>query len=893
LWTSRRTFDTNGAAPAVLAQILGSNYLATIPTSATNSFYPSNNPSGFVSASITNGLAGTNYVTSATAGMVTNNGTGYSLGVHSISGTNSSFLDLDAMTLGNDSGLAALDFGNRELLDGFGYTTVDWLNDQLLIHTYAPSVQIMTLDWGNRILFGTWTATNLTGTFNGDVSDTTNYSADALNNATGHAADFTNGNNSFTGTHSGNGSGLNGVHATNVFYASQFGAKLDANPTSNTGSDDAVAIQSMIDSHTGNVTFVIDGIAGIFTNSITVTNRNNVTFLGAHKGDGFLLLSNANIPLFVAGMTGNNYTVTNLTIDGLTFYGNRFGNSKTNRANWAFFPSTNFFNAVGYSEQWITYVWLSGVNGFRIVNCDFLEAPTYALTLGGHIANGEVGWCKFWWNWTLGNGENNDSVHIFGDADNIIVHDVVTDGNDDRMALNGDESAWAANGGPFPVEGWAARGTNQGTMSNITLKDQTWAGYGPDVGTLGGWPVYRGIRFLAYTTNNNNWTNIEIKNITGVVNSYGGTAIYDVQGSPIHINRLLIDNINLTSYSQWMSGSYDGYAGAGPWGQTIDLSLLNIDDLEISHVTFTGRPNWVSGISPVASMPYILGSAEVKNASISHCVALPYAGITNAVLYRSDTAGAAQNVKITDCYLGGDTTNWLSVVGLAGNGGRLSVSGVFRPPNIPDSVSVVPGNDYYFTNATSLDGSSITLGTDKLFTGKYTFNSSSSSNPTRSILAGGPVESIQYSGYGTWYRMVDSEHNYVIFPDGNSRSFVLRNAENQITEFSVSTEGDGYLRGTVTANGFVGNGNALTNLNSRIIYTNFTTADLVVTFATPFSPTVGTNYTITSQFLSVSFGSVADSLWFDGITTNGFTAHQLGVGVAALTAKFKAVPDYN
>lgn len=105
--------------------------------------------------------------------------------------------------------------------------------------------------------------------------------------------------------------------------------------------------------------------------------------------------------------------------------------------------------------------------------------------------------------------------------------------------------------------------------------------------------------------------------------------------------------------------------------------------------------------------------------------------------------------------------------------------------------------------------------------------------------------------------------------------------------------GNVHFDGTVTASGFAGNGSDLTNFNSRIVYTNFTTADLSVVFATPFSPSVGTNYTITSQFLSVSFGSVADSLWFDGITTNGFTAHQLGIGVAALTAKFKAVPDYN
>lgn len=65
-------FDAFGLAAAAKAQIVGSNYLALIPVAATNSFYPSNNPSSFISTVPTTYALKTDATAAAVA--VTNNG---------------------------------------------------------------------------------------------------------------------------------------------------------------------------------------------------------------------------------------------------------------------------------------------------------------------------------------------------------------------------------------------------------------------------------------------------------------------------------------------------------------------------------------------------------------------------------------------------------------------------------------------------------------------------------------------------------------------------------------------------------------------------------------------------------------------------------------------------
>lgn len=142
--------------------------------------------------------------------------------------------------------------------------------------------------------------------------------------------------------------------------------------------------------------------------------------------------------------------------------------------------------------------------------------------------------------------------------------------------------------------------------------------------------------------------------------------------------------------------------------------------------------------------------------------------------------------------------------------------------------------------------------------------------------------------------------NSVVSAYGNSAAFAFTNwGVDVITNLNNSCEFyQGFNRGAYGTNSMSftgllgGNGAGLTNFNSRIVYTNFTAADLAVVFAAPFSPDVGTNYTIAAQMMSAPAGSVADSIWYDSITTNGFSAHQVGIGVGALDVRFTARPDY-
>jgi hypothetical protein len=497
------------------------------------------------------------------------------------------------------------------------------------------------------------------------------------------------------------------ITGTNVFYASHFTTNMNGNFVTRSGTDNSAALQAMFNLHPAGanwpVTFIIDGIAAV-ANTLVV-HGNNVTVVGAYSGAGFILSSNANTYLFVNDLNGNNFVQTNLTISNLIFNGNRFGNLKSLTNNSPYYPPVN---SLGF--DWNTFVWFSGVNGLNINNCSFNEAPNFALTIGGYASNVTLDTLNFFWDWSLGvplsataPGENADTIHIWGNATNIYIHNITTDGGDDRLALNGDELS-VSNGG------WTERGTNQGFIYNLTLDGMHCWGYpsnilnqfyfDPFLGAINE-SSYGGVRFLSYSTNYNHWHNITLKNIDGLISR----KLYSIIGAEnlapggpfyTYVDNLQIANVNCYAYGSYLN--------------TMDLELLNGENLSINNFVTDTYPD--TNVAAGVSYSYIHTSGGFTNTSIQNVFISPPTTISNLTLYKADSVLAANNVSIGNTFLGGSSNQWNSLVGLSTNGGTLQLSAMTMP-NVTNSASAISGQSHSFVkvfDTISVDSSGNPLG---------------------------------------------------------------------------------------------------------------------------------------------------------------------------------------
>jgi len=159
-------------------------------------------------------------------------------------------------------------------------------------------------------------------------------------------------------------------------------------------------------------------------------------------------------------MNGNNYDLKNLEIEGGIWDGNGPGQAKTENG---LYPHGQF-NAV---SNWVVGMYFSGCDGLRLSNVTITNAESFALLMGGHVRNVTVrklvtGWSSSWL--------NQDSFHCWGEAFDLDVDGVWSNGGDDMIALNKDETWTGA--GPTQNAVWdQRRGTLQGIIGNIRFNN--------------------------------------------------------------------------------------------------------------------------------------------------------------------------------------------------------------------------------------------------------------------------------------------------------------------------------------------------------------------------------------------------------------------------------------
>ncbi|MDE2103766.1 MAG: hypothetical protein KGL39_41395 [Patescibacteria group bacterium] len=107
--------------------------------------------------------------------------------------SNGASISLVSGLMSDDNAIQVVDFFNRKLEDSGGWPVVDWWNHTLNYETFVPNQNHVSLDWLNKVMYGTWYVESMV---------VTNLQADILS-ITGAVLNI-----------SGNGSGLTNVPVT-------------------------------------------------------------------------------------------------------------------------------------------------------------------------------------------------------------------------------------------------------------------------------------------------------------------------------------------------------------------------------------------------------------------------------------------------------------------------------------------------------------------------------------------------------------------------------------------------------------------------------------------------------------------------------------------------------
>ena len=423
---------------------------------------------------------------------------------------------------------------------------------------------------------------------------------------------------------------------TTVYYLSQAGAAMNANPTTGLGTDDAAVIQRLLDKATnGPVEVVIDGKALIGT---TLRMRSNTRLRGLNQDCGFVLKTNVGCYMMTMhNQNGNGYSHSNVILQDLTFNGTSAFQPHEVAPTAPDFDGDKIgpLNPVDLTSQQDAYlmaIWFAGVRGLTIERVKVIDAKCFAITLGGCVRAARVRDCEAWWHDNLINGEGNqDGVHMYGPWDDVVIENFKSNGDDDRVALNTDENSYCTNA-IFSV----MRGTNNGASGVVTL-DGLQCDRSADGAICGG-----GIRLLSFYSASNRCyiTNLTIRNVKGEIS--GSTIIRGIINSRYVGYTLKGDNLLISDIS--CEGDDSGAVDL----EVVDYKFVTIENLSMSR-TF---PSPSTDTTRRWADPYVLAWIESKNIHLRNVRIQTPAGTTNAVLFQLRSDGDI-NLTMSDCYFSG------------------------------------------------------------------------------------------------------------------------------------------------------------------------------------------------------------------------------------------------
>jgi len=422
--------------------------------------------------------------------------------------------------------------------------------------------------------------------------------------------DTTNANNISSGTLPN--ARLDGtvLRSRNVFFASEHGCALNSNIDTGGGTDDTVALQSLLDTihASGGGVLVIDGVAlvsgvlaytaGHFTYSTTPGYTNIAIHKGAlvvrsnteihfTRGSGLFLAANSNCQILSTDLNGATVINRYIAITG-------FPVLNCNDAN-----QSKVENGPGTPSPYVMGVYFGSVQFFYVENLILRNAKTFAFTIA-NAYNGKIVNTRFHWDDTSHNNspnQNRDGFHFWGPIYDLEVIGGESNGDDDCLAFNTDENVNAGDpyrGSPTDVDLY---GQPLGVLQNITVRDFYFNN------------ASNGIRFIGYGTSNQTIHNVR------VINCYGNITYVNMNCSGVNIDSFEINGWHVSGLSD-----INIFVGSGAGSvrlEGIDAGVIvSTDAPTTSGDYFSGgggsSPTKIllNGASDDGQTPFIIGGSD-------------------------------------------------------------------------------------------------------------------------------------------------------------------------------------------------------------------------------------------------------------------------------------------
>lgn len=356
----------------------------------------------------------------------------------------------------------------------------------------------------------------------------------------------------------------------------------------------------------------------------------------------------------------------------------------------------------------------------------------------------------------------------------------------------------------------------------------------------------------------------------------------------------IASNVLVNAISSYIQSkqSQGGITGNGAGLTNIPLSGLNLTPSQLGAVTLAitnlfAPPGFAWSISPGGGNATLINSGAVTNAFYTNTATVTVSGTTIAIGTNNFGGGGGGSFN-------GTLTTNLQIL----NGANSAISATTNGSIIIQTAGsqryglVCTNTGVGATNAIDFDGgySGIGLsGASNRGMQFYGYN--------QMVFRAGQQNAVAWAGIFPG-SMANGIPNYdfqgsVVNLSASPTMSVAAGSGTATNIFQVSDNSRANILMAVTQNGVIaGNGGLITN-QWRSVTTNFAnlaiSTTVAVNFIRPFSPTVGSAYTINYEFDSVLTSATA--IYFTAKTTNGFTANLVGMSLGSITNKFTAFPD--
>jgi len=242
--------------------------------------------------------------------------------------------------------------------------------------------------------------------------------------------------------------------STPIIYASETGAKLDADVLLGGGTDDTAPLQAVLDSalETGGIYLVMDGAARI----TGLTLHANTTIACLNDSCGFFLSAQSNCAI----VSNKHWVFSGERKDNnITLIGGTYNHNCKDQEHHVAKSSEQATFSFG-DDKWVFGIEFYGVENLNIQNIIIRDQRTFALVIANwryvNMENIRIDLDHYLW------AQNQDGIHAFGPGEFLTIKNITGNSGDDFIALAPDEWDHVSSIRNVVIDGVFLNGADQG-----------------------------------------------------------------------------------------------------------------------------------------------------------------------------------------------------------------------------------------------------------------------------------------------------------------------------------------------------------------------------------------------------------------------------------------------